>query len=359
MTGSNGETSFGTTGATLGAGAGDSLVFTVPVAFAPGMTDDPLVNAAAATDMATGATANGTDSDALAAQVSLAVTKTDGSNSYTPGGSATYTVTVSNGGLSTANAVTVTDALPSGVSLSGTVSCAASGVSNCGTVSGVAGETSFGTTGAIVVPGAGNEIVFTVPVAFAAAMTTDPLVNTATATDGPSGATGLGSDSDARSAQVTLVVTKTDNSTTYAPGGTGLYVMTVRNTGTSDAVDITVNDPLPVDVTLTGAVQCVPSGIATCGAVTGSAGETTFGATGAGSARAPAIRSCSPRPSRSRQPSPTIRSSTPRRRPTSRRARQRAAPTATRSTRSRRSRSPRPTTAAPTRRAGRARTPWS
>ncbi len=282
VTGSNGGMSFGATGATLGAAAGDSLVFTVPVAFAPGMAADPLVNTATATDMATGATANGSDSDALAADVSLAVTKTDDSNSYTPGGSATYTVTVSNGGLSTADAVTVTDALPAGVTLSGTVSCAASGTSSCGTVSGVAGETSFGATGAIVAPGAGNEIVFTVPVAFAAAMTTDPLVNTATATDGPSGATGSGSDSDARSAQVTLVVAKTDNSTTYVPGGTGLYVVTIRNTGTSDAVDITVNDPLPVGVTLTGAVQCVANGIATCGSVTGGSGETTFGATGAG-----------------------------------------------------------------------------
>ena len=51
--------------------------------------------------------------------------------------------------------------------------------------------------------------------------------------------------------------TKTDNSATYAPGGTGTYVVTVRNTGTSDALDVTVNDPLPVGVTLTGTVQCV------------------------------------------------------------------------------------------------------
>ncbi len=282
VTGSNGQASFGATGATLGAGAGDSLVFTVPVAFAAGMIADPLVNTASATDVATGATANGNDSDALAAQVSLAVTKTDGSNTYTPGGNATYTVAVRNGGLSTANAVTVTDSLPAGVTLSGTVSCAASGASSCGTVSGVAGQTSFGATGAIVAAGAGNQIVFTVPVTFAAAMNTEPLVNTATTADGPSGATGSGSDSDARSAQVTLVVTKTDNSETYVPGGTGLYVVTLRNTGTSDALDITLNDPLPVGVALTGAVQCVANGIATCGAVTGSAGQTTFGTTGAG-----------------------------------------------------------------------------
>ena len=282
VTGSNGQTSFGTTGATLGAGAGDSLVFTVPVAFAAGMTANPLVNTATATDVATGATANGSDSNTLAAQVSLAVVKTDGSATYTPGGTATYTVTVTNGGLSTANNVTIADALPTGVTLTATVTCVANGASNCGTVSGTSGQTSFGAVTAVIVPGAGNTLVFTVPVAFAAGLSTDPLVNTATATDGPSGATGSGSDSDARAAQVTLTVGKTDNSATYTPGGTGTYVVTVRNTGASDALNVTVNDALPVGVTLNGTVTCAANGVATCGTVTGTAGQTNFGTTGAG-----------------------------------------------------------------------------
>src|ERR1019366_7479216 len=99
--------------------------FMAPVAFASGMTANPLVNTAMVTDVASGATASGADSDALAPQVtlavdktatatdllsgaigsgtdsdarspqvSLAVTKTDGSATYTPGGTATYTVTV-------------------------------------------------------------------------------------------------------------------------------------------------------------------------------------------------------------------------------------------------------------------------
>ncbi len=358
VTGSNGEASFGATGATLGAGAGDSLVFTVPVAFAPGMTADPLVNAASATDVATGATANGNDSDALAAQVSLAVTKTDGSNSYTPGGSATLyrhreqrrLVHGERGRRSP------TRFLPASRCQA---RCRVPRAAH--RVAGRCPEWRERRASARPAPSSFPVRATRSYSPFRshsrAAMTTDPLVNTATATDGPSGATGSGSDSDARSAQVTLVVTKTDNSTTYVPGGTGLYVVTVRNTGTSDAVDITFNDPLPVGVTLTGAVQCVANGIATCGAVTGGAGETTFGATGAGLGTGAGDSLVFTAPvafAPTLADDPLVNTAT---RPTLRRARRRAAPTATCSTLSRRSRSPRPTTAAPTRRAGRARTP--
>ncbi len=287
VTGTTGQTSLGTTGAALGAASGDSLVFSVPVAFAPGMTTDPLVNTATATDVATGATANGSDSNAFAAQVTLAVVKTDGSATYTPGGTATYTVSVTNSGVSTATNVTVADPLPAGVVLSGNVTCLANGTSVCGTVAGTTGQGSFGSTGAQVAPGAGNSLVFTAPVSFGAGMSANPLVNTATADDGPSGATGSGSDSNTLAAQVTLVVAKTDNSPTYAPGGAATYVVTVTNTGTSNALNVTVNDVLPTGVTLTGTVTCTANGAAACGTVTGTSGQGSFGATLAAIAAGP------------------------------------------------------------------------
>ena len=77
--------------------------------------------------MASGATGSGSDSDVLAAQAALAVTKTDGSAAYTPGGVATYTIVATNGGPSDALNTTVSDALPSGVTLTANAICVAAG----------------------------------------------------------------------------------------------------------------------------------------------------------------------------------------------------------------------------------------
>ncbi|HEY7945643.1 MAG TPA: hypothetical protein VIH15_14160 [Casimicrobiaceae bacterium] len=281
VTGSIGQTGFGTTGAQIGAGTGNSLVFTVPVAFAANMAANPLVNTATASDVATGATASGVDSDALAPQVTLAVVKTDGSSTYTPGGSANYTVTITDAGLSDATNVTVADPLPTGVALAADATCIANGSASCGSVSGASGQTSFGATGASIAAGAGNALVFTAPVNFAPGMTADPLDNTATAADVLSGASGAATDSDALARQVSLAVTKSDGSMTYTPGGAANYTITVANTGLSDAVDVTVSDLLPAGVTLSSNATCVPGGSANCGTLAGSAGQSSFGATGA------------------------------------------------------------------------------
>ena len=284
VTGTTGQTNFGTTGASVGAAAADKLVFTVPVAFASNLTTDPLVNTATATDLdasGPGSTATGSDSDARSAAVTLQVTKTDGASTYTPGGTGTYTITVENTGTTDALGVTLIDLLPVGLTLTANALCVANGTSSCGTVTGTTGQTSFGTTAAVVVAGGANTIVFTIPVAFAAGMATDPVVNTATATDVPTGATASGSDTDTLSSNVTLAVSKTDGSATYTPGGTATYVVTVSNTGVSDALNVKVTDALPAGVTLTANATCVANGTSACGTVTGTTGQTSFGSTAA------------------------------------------------------------------------------
>src|SRR5439155_1580230 len=133
-----------TLNASISSSATGSLVNTATVTAPGAVTDPDLSNNTA------------TDTDALASQVTLVVAKTDGSATYTPGGTATYTVTITDGGLSDATNVTVSDALPAGVTLTASASCVANGSASCGTVTGLVGQTSFGTTGAEIAAGTGN-----------------------------------------------------------------------------------------------------------------------------------------------------------------------------------------------------------
>ena len=137
-----------------------------------------------------------TDTDSPSPIAGLAITKTDGSATYTPGGTGIYTITVTNSGPSNANSLSVTDNLPSGVTLTGTALCAATGTAACGTLAGTTGGTSFTAMGATLAAGAGNSLVFTLPVRFAVWMNSSPLVNTATASDPAAVAVVSASDSN-------------------------------------------------------------------------------------------------------------------------------------------------------------------
>ena len=220
----------------------------------------------------------------LTPTVNLLGSKSDSTNQYTPGANQTYVIVIGNDGPSDAKTVTVSDTLPAGVTLTGNVACTPAGTALCGAVSGSAGGTTFGATGASIPAGSANRLTFTAPVNFAASLTTDPLVNTVTANSAGTGGTGSSitkSDTNARAPAVTLAVTTTDGNTTYAPGGTATYTVTVTNAGVTNSLNLSVGDALPPGVTLTGTVTCVASGAATCGTVSGAAGGTSFGTAGA------------------------------------------------------------------------------
>src|SRR5207244_721490 len=182
-----------------------------------------------------------TDSDSLAPQGDLSITKTDGTSTAVPGGTDSYTIVVSNSGPSTAVGATVSDAL-GGVG---------SGESRTRTASsGVSGNTTSG-GGSIhdtVTLPSGGTITYTVTGTIAAGATGN-LVNTATVT-APGGfsdtnsADNSSTDSDSLAPQGDLSITKTDGTSTAVPGGTDSYTIVVSNSGPSTAVGATVSDAL-------------------------------------------------------------------------------------------------------------------
>ena len=110
-----------------------------------------------------------TDNDSVA---DLSITKTDLSATYSPGGSATYTITVSNGGPASVNGVSVVDNLPAGVSNNGDWTCAPSGGASCisGSPPGTTIPNGTGNISQLVDIPFNGSVVFSLPVNFSANM---------------------------------------------------------------------------------------------------------------------------------------------------------------------------------------------
>jgi uncharacterized repeat protein (TIGR01451 family) len=189
----------------------------------------------------------------LEASAGLTLTKTDSPDPVIAGNNLTYTLTVGNGGPSTAVDVVVTDTLPVGTTLvsavggTGTTACAevALGIVSC-----EVGDLD---------PGESETIFITVKVASSVPDGTI-LTNTAHA------ASPTDPDGADASAQTTVIaradlwMEKTGTAPAGNPAGALIYTLTVHNHpgsapddtptsgagGPSDALDIVVSDPLPL-----------------------------------------------------------------------------------------------------------------
>jgi uncharacterized repeat protein (TIGR01451 family) len=170
--------------------------------------------------------------------VDLAITKTDGVATYTPGASVTYSIVVSNAGPADATNATVADTFPA--SVNATWTCVATGGASC-----TAGPVSGNINDTVDVP-VGDTVTYTVTGNIASSAT-GPLSNTATVTAGGTDnetAPGNNSatDTDAQNSVANLSITKTDNSTHYVANGTKTYTIVVSNTGPSNVTGATVTD---------------------------------------------------------------------------------------------------------------------
>lgn len=242
-----------TASCTVAASATGTLANTATVA-APGEVTDP-----------TPGNNSATDTDTLTPQTDLAITKTDGSSTYTAGGPISYTLVVSNAGLSNATGVSVADVVP--VAITGvTVNCVASGTAICGVNASSGNAVSF--TGASLSVGAANYLTITVSGTVNPTATGD-LVNTAIVTAGggqtdPTPGNNSATDTDSPSAPNIF----------DPPSGrktvdiTGLPVLEWRmvwiNNGNTVANLVRVVDPIPAGTTyVIGSLQCTPTGTST------------------------------------------------------------------------------------------------
>ena len=235
---------------TINLAAGGTATYTVTGTVSPTATGN-LVNTATVgapvgtTDPAPGN--NGaTDTDALAGQADLQITKTDGSATYTPGAGITYTIVVTNAGPSFAADATVADTIPA-VITGATWTAVFTGTGSSGNASGsgninqtinlaVGGTATYTVTGTVS-PTATGDLVNTVTVTTPAGIT-DPTPGNNTATD-----------TDTAAPQTDLQITKTDGSATYTPGLGITYTIVVTNAGPSFVTGATVADTIPAVIT--------------------------------------------------------------------------------------------------------------
>jgi uncharacterized repeat protein (TIGR01451 family) len=219
--------------ATISASATGSLTNTAAIAPPAGTTDPTPGNNSS------------TDSDTPNPEADLSVTKSDGATIYTPGGSTTYTIIVSNAGPSAVIGATVVDNFPAAIT-SASWTCVGSGGGIC-TASGT------GNISDTVDLPANGSVTYTVT-ANISATATGNLTNTATITP-PSGTTdpvpsnNSSTDTDTPNSQANLAITKTDGVTSVNTGSSTTYTIVVSNTGPSDVIGATVTDTFPPAIT--------------------------------------------------------------------------------------------------------------
>jgi len=189
----------------------------------------------------------------------LAITKTDGVTTATPGGTVTYTIVASNAGPDPEPAVTVADTFAA--TLTCTWTCAGAGGGTC-----TAGPVNGSISDSANLP-VGGSVTFTASCSISGSAT-GSLVNTATvtgtgATSDPNSANNSATDTDTLTPLADVGLTKTDGATTEIPGTPVSYTIVASNAGPSAAPSVAIADNFAG--ALSGcSTTCVGSGGGTC-----------------------------------------------------------------------------------------------
>ncbi len=252
--------------------AGSTVTCTVPV-FAAGTTDTFTINvdvASSVADLTTLVNSAGISSDTddpdptdntstddvpVTRDSDVSIVKADLADPVVAGGSAQWSITVSNAGSSDADNLTIVDALPAGFTFAAvddTTHCSATGNTvNC----------LFPT-----VPAGSSEVIVITADVDPALVDAATLQNTATA-DSDSSDPVSDTEDTTIDRQSDLSITKTSDGEAIA-GTNQTYTVEVTNDGPSDADNVVVTDALPAGITFVsdsiGACSAV-GGVVTCG----------------------------------------------------------------------------------------------
>ncbi len=188
----------------------------------------------------------------VTAVADLGLTKSDSPDPVIAGNELTYTLEVTNYGPSTAVNVLISDILPAGVSI---ISAVGSGGAACN--AGVPGDDSQPTTCAFdsMAFGATETMTVTVDVL---PQTTGLLHNDArvfSETFDDVNENDLVTEDTTVNAEADLTITKTDSPDPVLAGGLLTYIIDISNSGPSTAMDVTLTDTLPPEVSFVGTVE--------------------------------------------------------------------------------------------------------
>jgi uncharacterized repeat protein (TIGR01451 family) len=223
----------------LAAGGSTSLTITVTtdVDIEPGTSLENIAAVGSAVFDPNSSNNTATADTSIIGEADLVLEKT-GPASATAGNQVTYTIVVTNTGPSVAQTVDVKDDLPDGVTLdSATVTRSGGDPALCGGTVCEVGDMAL------------NEVVTIVVVGTVDASVADStwITNTATVF-AVSPDADASNDSDSQATQVSVEadvsISKVALTEEVAPGGTALFRVTVTNSGPSDALGVTITDPI-------------------------------------------------------------------------------------------------------------------